>query len=124
MAIMYPTFVPGDYITYVLYLAYPANLREVIARFEKVHIEKFHIGSVVHTGQKSSVVLTWRVGGRSGDWSQAGWEEQLAPHLRIERTGERKRTRVVVLSGVVNESVTPGTYQLQTLTAETYLKSS
>jgi hypothetical protein len=128
MGLFFPTFVPGDYITYVLYLAYPANLREVKARFEKVHY-RFNEVSEVPTGQKSSVILTWRVGDRSGDWSQAGWEEQLAPDPRIEGTQARfkeklegTRTRVVVLSGVVNESVTPGTYWLETLTAETYLK--
>jgi hypothetical protein len=101
-----PTFVPGDYITYVVYLAYPGNLKEVRAEFRH---EKS--GNDVE-----GIKFKWEIG---SSWPQASWEEQLDPHPR----SNGKRTHVAIFSEEVGvyHAKFPGIYRLDTLSAKTYL---
>src|SRR5215217_1960804 len=124
MAETMPTFVPGDYITYVVYLAYPGNLRGVRATFRK---EK----------SGDSISLEWSPYPRySSDWSEAGWEEQLSPHPTVKGT----RTHAAILSTQVADKTVytkeqphvgkqavekePSIYRLVSLEAETFLQKT
>jgi hypothetical protein len=99
MADTIPTFVPGDRITYVVYLAYPGNLKEVNATFRNKKTSDF-------------ILLDWE----AKNWSETGWEEQLDPHQRSKGT----RRHVAVLETVVRGNDDPGIYRLDELTAKTY----
>jgi hypothetical protein len=111
MADTIPTFVPGDYITYVVYLAYPGNLTKVEATFRNEK-ETSEGPSVRH--------LTWEAE-RTSYWSETDWEEQLAPNPERNMVSRKvSRTHVAVLSLRVEEYFDPGTYRLEKLEATTY----
>jgi hypothetical protein len=97
-----PTFVPGDFITYVLYLAYPGNIRHVEATFR-------------HEKKETWVTLKTE-GYGSSRWSSELWEAQLISEPRIEGS----RTHVAILSDDVYKWQEPGTYRLEKLQVTTY----
>jgi hypothetical protein len=110
MAETIPTFVPGDYVTYVLYLAYPGNIRHVEATFR-------------HEKKETRVTLKTE-GYGSSRWSSELWEAQLiSDPTKIGVTLHlfpARRTHVAVLSDDIYAWQEPGTYRLEKLQVTTY----
>jgi hypothetical protein len=119
MAETMPTFVPGDYITYVVYLAYPGNIREVVATFYHEQVSDAEIAIPWRNPYQSrdlpAVYLTGGLAYGKG-WTEANWEAQLISDPRIEGT----RTHVAVLTKEIYKSQEPGRYRLKKLKVTTY----